>query len=65
MTKLKGQDLDNFDIKVTNNVWYVAFNNKSKSYNVFDTKTLNELETIVSAVEQDEECEGVVFRSAK
>ena len=65
MTKLKGQDLDNFDIKVTNNVWYVAFNNKSKSYNVFDTKTLNELEAIVSAVEQDEECEGVVFRSAK
>ena len=65
MTKIKGQDLDNFDIKVTNNVWYVAFNNKSKSYNVFDTKTLNELEAIVLALEEDEECEGVVFRSAK
>ena len=65
MTKLKGQDLDNFDIKVTNNVWYVAFNNKSKSYNVFDTKTLNELETIVTAIEDDLSCEGVVFRSAK
>ena len=64
MTKLKGQDLDNFDIKVTNDIWYVAFNNKSKSYNVFDTKTLDELETIVSALEQ-EDCEGVVFRSAK
>ena len=65
MTKIKGQDIDNFDIKVTNNVWYVAFNNKSKSYNVFDTKTLNELETIISAVEDDLSCEGIVFRSAK
>lgn len=64
MTKLKGQDLDNFDIKVTNDIWYVTFNNKTKGYNVFDTKTLDELETIVSALEQ-EDCEGVVFRSAK
>ena len=65
MTKIKGQDLDNFDLKITNNVWYIAFNNKSKSYNVFDTKTLNELETIISAVEDDLSCEGIVFRSAK
>ena len=53
MTKIKGQDLDNFDIVVRNNVWYVAFNNKTKSYNVFDTKTLNELDSIVSAIEED------------
>ena len=65
MKKIKGQDLDNLEIKVTNNVWYVAFNNKSKSYNVFDTKTLQELEAVVSALEGDEECEGVVFRSSK
>ena len=57
--------MDNFDIKVTNSVWYVAFNNKSKSYNVFDTKTLDELETIISAIEDDLSCDGVVFRSAK
>ena len=65
MTKIKGQDLDNFDLKITNNVWYIVFNNKSKNYNVFDTKTLNELETIISAVEDDLSCEGIVFRSAK
>ena len=65
MTKIKGQDLDNFDIVVRNNVWYVAFNNKTKSYNVFDTKTLNELDSIVSAIEEDVVCEGIVFRSAK
>jgi 3-hydroxyacyl-CoA dehydrogenase/enoyl-CoA hydratase/3-hydroxybutyryl-CoA epimerase/enoyl-CoA isomerase len=65
MTEIKGQVLDNFDIKVTNSVWYVAFNNKSKSYNVFDTKTLDELETIISAIEDDLSCDGVVFRSAK
>lgn len=64
MIKINGQILENFDAHTDHNVRHIIFNNKSKSYNVFDTQTLDELEVLIADIEE-EDYEAVVFSSAK
>ena len=64
MITIHGQALENFDAHTEENVRHIIFNNNSKSYNVFDTKTLDELEILITDIEE-EDYEAVVFSSAK
>ena len=64
MITLNGRDLENFDAHTHAGVRYIVFNNNSKSYNVFDTQTLKELEFLIEDVEE-EDYKVVVFSSAK
>ena len=52
MTTVNGRQLENFDAHTYADVRYVVFNNNSKSYNVFDTQTIIELEYLIEDIEE-------------
>ena len=64
MITLNGRQLENFDAHTYADVRYIVFNNNSKSYNVFDTQTIIELEYLIEDIEEGD-YKVVVFSSAK
>ena len=56
--------LKNFNVHTEEKVRYIIFDNSSKSYNVFDTQTLDELEILIDDLESNDYT-IVVFSSAK
>lgn len=64
MITVNGHTLENFNVHTHAGVRYIVFDNNSKSYNVFDTQTLIELEYLIEDVEE-EDYKVVVFSSAK
>ena len=54
MITVNGHTLENFNVHTHAGVRYIVFDNNSKSYNVFDTQTLIELEYLIEDVEEED-----------